>query len=530
MQYSTIFRYLFLGIFNGFVVYLVPLTIAFESWFLLIITIIITLLVNLTYATNRLKPLKWITPGMIFLLSFVVFPAAYSFYVSFTNWSTGHILTKQQAIERLEDLTYTKDDQRGIEFDLYVLQDQNLEYYFLADLDSENLLFGKAVQENEFNEIDFATHEPSFKNPNGEIFIPDNLYLLSGKEQIANSSQLQELSLLVDKNTRIQLYNISVFGASSGRLLSAQQKYSYSAETDILYDNVNDSACTLGNRGNFICNGQTIDPGWRINVGAENYQRIIDDERFRGPLKIVTLWTFQFAFFAVFLTFFVGLLLSVSLNKDKLKFQKIYRSIYILPYAIPSFISILVFKGLLNPDFGLVNDWFGPLYELFNIEPINWFRTKESSRAAVLLVNTWLGFPYMFLITTGALQSIPNELLEAAKVDGATPRQSFWRITFPLLLVAISPLLIGAFAFNFNNFTLIFLLTSGGPPIVGADVAVGYTDILISFTYDLAIAGGRGYQFGLAASVTTIIFLIVLFISAVSFRYSKRLERVYGNL
>ena len=76
MQYSTIFRYLFLGIFNGFVVYLVPLTIAFESWFLLIITIIITLLVNLTYATNRLKPLKWITPGMIFLLSFVVFPAA----------------------------------------------------------------------------------------------------------------------------------------------------------------------------------------------------------------------------------------------------------------------------------------------------------------------------------------------------------------------------------------------------------------------------------------------------------------------
>ena len=82
---------------------------------------------------------------------------------------------------------------------------------------------------------------------------------------------------------------------------------------------------------------------------------------------------------------------------------------------------------------------------------------------------------------------------------------------------SISPLLIGAFAFNFNNFTLIFLLTSGGPPIVGADVAVGYTDILISFTYDLAIAGGRGYQFGLAASVTTIIFFIVLIISAISF-------------
>ena len=511
-------------------IYLVPVTIAFESWFLLTIIIVISLLINLTYLTSRLKPLKWITPGMIFLLSFVVFPAAYSFYVSFTNWSTGHILTKQQAIERLEDLTYTKDDQKGVEFDLYILQDQDLDFYFLADLAPDNLLFGKAIDEEEYSQVNYATHEPSFKDLNGNISIPDKYYLLSGKEQIANSSKLQELSLLIDKNTRVQLYNISVFGASSGRLLSAQQKYSYNSETDILYDNVNNLACKLGNRGNFVCDGQTIDPGWRITVGTENYQRIVEDERFRGPLRIVTFWTFQFAFFAVFATFFVGLLLSVTLNKDSLKFQKIYRSIYILPYAIPGFISILVFKGLLNPDFGLVNEWFAPVYELFNIEPINWFRTKASSRAAVLLVNTWLGFPYMFLITTGALQSIPKELLEAAKVDGATSRQSFWKITFPLLLVSISPLLIGAFAFNFNNFTLIFLLTGGGPPIVGADVAVGYTDILISFTYDLAIAGGRGYQFGLAASVTTIIFLIVLLISAISFRYSKRLERVYGNL
>ena len=530
MKFSTVIRYLFLAVFNAFVIYLIPVTIAFESWFLLTIILIISFLINLTYLTTRMKPLKWITPGMIFLLSFVVFPAAYSFYVSFTNWSTGHILTKQQAIERLEDLTFTKDDQKGVEFDLYVLQDQNLEFYFLADLDSENLLFGKAIRESEYSQANYASHEPSLKNSSGKIVIPNEYYLLSGKEQIANSSELQDLALLIDKNTRIQLYNISVFGASSGRLLSAQQKYSYDAQTETLYDNVNNLSCSLGDRGNFVCDGQNIDPGWRITVGTENYQRIVEDERFRGPLRIVTFWTFQFAFFAVFLTFFVGLLLSVTLNKDSLRFQKIYRSIYILPYAIPGFISILVFKGLLNPDFGLVNDWFAPVYELFNIEPINWFRTKGSSRAAVLLVNTWLGFPYMFLITTGALQSIPSELLEAAKVDGATSRQSFWKITFPLLLVSISPLLIGAFAFNFNNFTLIFLLTSGGPPIVGADVAVGYTDILISFTYDLAIAGGRGYQFGLAASVTTIIFLIVLLISAISFRYSKRLERVYGNL
>ena len=135
----------------------------------------------------------------------------------------------------------------------------------------------------------------------------------------------------------------------------------------------------------------------------------------------------------------------------------------------------------------------------------------------------------MFLITTGALQSIPKELTEAAKVDGATGIQSFWKITLPLLMVSISPLLIGAFAFNFNNFTLVFLLTGGGPPVVGSEVPLGWTDLLISFTYKLAISGGRGNLFGFASSVTIIVFAIVLIISAVSFRYTKRLERVYGN-
>ena len=172
----------------------------------------------------------------------------------------------------------------------------------------------------------------------------------------------------------------------------------------------------------------------------------------------------------------------------------------------------------------------GPLYELLDIEPIKWLKTKDSARSAVLLVNTWLGFPYMFLITTGALQSIPKDLIEAAKVDGATGLQSFWRITFPLLMVSISPLLIGSFAFNFNNFTLIFLLSGGGPPIIGSEVSVGWTDILISFTYKLAISGGRGNLFGLASSVTIIVFAIVLLISAISFRYTKRLERIYGNI
>lgn len=528
MKTSSIIRYVFLAIFNAAVFYTIPLSIAFEAWFLLSLIILNASLVNIVYLTNRFKPLKWILPGMIFMISFVVFPAIYNTYVSFTNWSTGHILNKSQAIQVLEDRTFTPEDQQDILFDLYVLQNQELDFYFFADIDENNLLFGKALTDDELFSSDFAKHEPSLK-VNGELNIPNGFVLLTGKEQIANAEALQDLSLVIDSSTRAKLFKISVFGASTGSLSSTLQLYSYNSENDSLVNNATNTICPSVD-DNFECNGEEIDPGWRIYVGGENYEKLFSNQRIRGPLNIVTKWTFQFAILTVILSFFVGLLLSIILNKENLKFQRIYRSLFILPYAIPAFVSVLVWKGLLNPDFGVINNWFAPIYEMFEIEPIKWLKTKESARAAVLLVNTWLGFPYMFLITTGALQSIPKELIEAARVDGASGIQSFWRITFPLLMVSISPLLIGSFAFNFNNFTLIFLLSGGGPPVIGSEVAVGWTDILISFTYKLAISGGRGNMFGLASTVTIIVFGIVLLISALSFRYTKRLERVYGNI
>jgi ABC-type sugar transport system permease subunit len=130
----------------------------------------------------------------------------------------------------------------------------------------------------------------------------------------------------------------------------------------------------------------------------------------------------------------------------------------------------------------------------------------------------------MFLVCTGALQSIPSDLTEAAAVDGATGLAAFRRITFPLLLVAVAPLLIASFAFNFNNFNIIYLLTEGRPPIPGSDA--GRTDILISYTYKLAFAGGRGADYGFASAVSFIIFLLVAGISAYSFRFTKAFEGV----
>ena len=116
MTLSKIFRYTLLAIFNALIVYSVPLALTFESWFFLSLILVIGILLNIVYFTDRFQPMKWILPGMIFMLSFVVFPAVYNTYVSFTNWSTGHILTKTQAIGVLEDRVFTPDDQKAVSY------------------------------------------------------------------------------------------------------------------------------------------------------------------------------------------------------------------------------------------------------------------------------------------------------------------------------------------------------------------------------------------------------------------------------
>ncbi|MGI8513710.1 MAG: ABC transporter permease subunit, partial [Acidimicrobiia bacterium] len=167
--------------------------------------------------------------------------------------------------------------------------------------------------------------------------------------------------------------------------------------------------------------------------------------------------------------------------------------------------------------------------EAVGIPGPDWLGNQWWVLVAILLVNLWLGFPYMFLISSGALTSVPIELQEAARVDGASPFKVFRSVTLPLLLVSTAPLLIGAFAFNFNNFVLIFLLSAGGPPLSGYDVPVGASDLLISFTFNLAQGAGRGNQFALASAVIVIIFVVLAVSAATSFRLTKRLEEIYGG-
>ena len=237
----------------------------------------------------------------------------------------------------------------------------------------------------------------------------------------------------------------------------------------------------------------------------------------RKPFLRVFTWTFAFAASVVLFSFALGLFLAITLDKKGMRLQRLYRSLLVIPFAVPGFLLLLVWQGLLNDDFGVVNR--GILHA-----SVPWLFDPTWAKVSVILVSTWLTFPYFFLVSLGALQSIPGELIEAAKVDGAGAWQQFRKVTLPLLLVAVAPLLIASFAFNFNNFNNIYLLTGGGPatdqPIAGA------TDILISYTWKLAFAAGKGADYGLASAVAVVIFFIVAGISTLGFMRTKALENL----
>ncbi len=269
-----------------------------------------------------------------------------------------------------------------------------------------------------------------------------------------------------------------------------------------------------------------LSPGYRVNVGFDNFTRFIEDPALRGPLVDVFVWTVMFAILSVLSTFVVGLFMAIVLNDPLIPARPIIRSLLIIPYAIPGVIAIVVWRGLLNQNFGLINNF---LFDLAG-ERIPWFADPWWAKFAILLVNLWLGYPYMMLVCSGALQAIPSDIYEAASVDGASTYHKFWNITLPLLLVTVGPLLIASFSYNFNNYLIIEALSGGNPPIPGSPVTAGYTDILISYTYNQAFGGGRGADFGYASAIAIVIFALVGVVTLFQYRFTRTWEEVGENV
>jgi len=478
-----------------------------EEWLLVGIVLAVTVLLNVVYLRPGWLPAKYLAPGLVFLAIFQIFVVVYSGYIAFTNYGDGRNGSKDDAIETIL-ITAQERVPDSPTYRLTVLE-QFGEYFFLVTDPEGEVLLGSSDQPLE-RVTDYGT------DSTGKADSVPGFTTLTFNDLLGNQRAITDLAVQVSDDPNDGALR-TPDGSSAYLYLSNLE---YDAETDTFIDR-SGTVYRDGGDGAFVSEGgRELTPGWTINVGFDNFVTAFTTENIRGPLISVTIWTFAFATLSVATTFALGLFLAIVFNKPLMRGKKIYRIIMILPYAFPGFLSGLVWLGLLNEDFGYVNQ------VIFQGASIPWLTDPWLAKFSVLLVNLWLGFPYMFLICTGALQSIPEELTEAATVDGARPWAVFRLIKFPLLLVSVAPLLISSFAFNFNNFNIIYMLTGGGPRDVTAGVDAGATDILITLVYKVAFGEGTGRDYGLASAFAILIFLIVATVSIISFRQTKALEEL----
>jgi arabinogalactan oligomer/maltooligosaccharide transport system permease protein len=478
-----------------------------SHWVAAALVIASTVGIDLVYLSRKAwtMPLKFMIPGLVFLIGFQIVPILYTVLVAFSNYSTGHVLGKQDAIRQIE-ITSLQPPPNGAQYDMAPARDASGNLVLIL----HNPATGKAYVGTKKG----LTPLPSSSVKVGALGVTaaTGYKVIKGAQLFTLDQQLQNFEVPIKgSSAAIQPQGVSQAVELEPTLRYDPQRDEFTRISDglVFRDNGRGSFVAANNPAN------ELEPGWKANVGFRNFSRILHDPTVRSPFVSVFIFTFVFAAATVFLSFALGLFLAIALDKPGMRFQKVYRLIVVIPYAMPGFVSLLVWAGLLNDDFGVVN-------RIFHTN-IPWLFGAYTARLTVILVSVWLTTPYFFLVSMGALQSIPSDLYEAARVDGGGGWQIFRRVTLPLLLVAVAPLMIASFAFNFNNFNTIYLLTGGGP-YTGSSSIAGNTDILISYTYKVAIASGKGSDYALASAFTIIIFFIVALISGVAFYRTKSLE------
>ena len=532
--------------------------------------VILTALVLIDFFIFNPKayPYRYTIPALIFLFLLVLYPIYFTIKTAFTNYGTGHILTREETFERLlydPNFTYVLEE-KPVRFKIFVVYKDGLpteDFMLILKINGKLYISGIPIptkrrgreillRESKLVLIDSSkikidgkiveiypwtssleniemistldkTYKPLYMLDNPELEKNSYFFSLLMQKYLIQSEFLKPedettYGFKIDKDGRWKvfpidrLYRLTYIGNKLS-ILNTKTNKPLIEEKGSFYD-----IDEQGNK-NFII-------GYTDFVGFENFTRILTDERISGPFFRIFLWTILWSLFTVLFSFSIGLSFALILNNKKLKGRNLYRTILIIPWAVPYFISVLTWRnGIFNETYGILNKIILPS---LGLNTIKWFNDPFWAKVTCLIVNIWLTFPYMMTVSLGALQGIPEELYEVSAIDGAGKWNRFWKITFPLLLAVVAPLLISSFAYTFNNFTLIFLLTAGGPPIVGATTPAGHTDILISYVYKLAFYG-RGQEFGFASAISILIFFLVAGISFLNFKLSGAFEEVRGE-
>jgi arabinogalactan oligomer/maltooligosaccharide transport system permease protein len=466
----------------------------------------VTALIFYVYLSKRSVPAKYLLPGTLFLIAFQVLPVLFTLSTSVTNHGDGHRGDKEQAIAAIEAASVSRSE-GGSDYTLTVAARGDAatgELVFLLTGPDGAVYAGTAEELVPLNgaETDAA----------GKVTAAPGLTVLTAAEVGRRSAEVDELTVPTGEGTGIRSSGLS--SAYEGRAARV-----YDSGCDCVTDSATGTVYTADDEtGSFVsADGERLSQGWRVGVGADNFLRFLTDPSVSSSFFAIFTWNLAFAAGSTLLVFVLGLAVALTLHTGRpLRGRRLYRVLVVLPYAMPSLAMLLLWRDMFNADFGLVN-------RLFGLET-DWFGDPWTARGVLLLVNLWLGFPYQFLVATGALQAIPRELVQAARIDGAGAWQAFRAVTLPLLMTAMAPILVSTFAFNFNNFNTVWLTTEGGP-FPPDDPTAGATDLLITYTYRLAF-GEAGAQYGVAAAGSVFIFLIVTVLSVVSLRRGASLEGV----
>ncbi len=496
------------------------------------------------YTSARAYVYRYMFPGLAAVAIFVLMPLAYTFYLGFTNYGSKNLLTFERVTEDFLSQTYRPD--QGVDYDVKLIGDGR-EFRLLlteqvadasssmSDEDFDKLVAGDTTAlQPTASAADASAASAASAAPKPKQFVTKDALALKtpkildvkvlpveqadvnitnvlGDREFSERQQaLDGLKIVLPDGSIVRKTGFSTFGPK-------EAQYRKNADGSITNVQTSETLRPDFDKGFYVSDStkQNQIPGFRTGIGFENYKQIFTDPKFSQPFIAIFVWTVVFSALTVLFTLSIGMFLAVLLNWESLRFRAVYRMMLFLPYAVPGFISILVFKGMFRNQ-GEINM---VLNMLFGTGTINWLGDPILAKLMVLLVNTWLGYPYMMVLSMGLIKAIPADLYEASAIAGAGPLTNFFKITVPLIVKPITPLLIASFAFNFNNYVLIALLTAGRPDFLNTDTAAGHTDLLVSYTVKLAFESTQ--QFGLAAALSTVIFVLVAVLSVLNLKLTK---------
>ncbi|MDR3432449.1 MAG: maltose ABC transporter permease MalF [Rouxiella aceris] len=501
---SQAIKWLAIGLLACLTGYLIVLMYAQGEYLFAVLALLLSSTGLYIYGNRRAYSWRYVYPGLAGMSLFVLFPLICTIAIAFTNYSSTNQLTFERAQSVLMGREY--EGGKALSFALYPAGDRW--QLTLTSSDNSEVLVSPPFAFNASSPQTLTMlpqAAPAGDKAGLRVITQNRLALGQLMAKLPDGEMLRMSSLHQFSGTQ-PLYQ-----------LNKENQQLTNAQTGVVYRPNKETGFYQAINAQGEWQAEKLSPGFTVGIGWKNFLRVLHDEGIQKPFLSIFVWTIVFALLTVVLTVAVGMVLACVVQWEDLKGKAVYRILLILPYAVPAFISILIFKGLFNQSFGEINLM---LNALFGIKP-SWFSDPWTAKGMIILVNTWLGYPYMMILCMGLLKAIPDDLYEASAMDGATPMQNFFCITLPLMIKPLTPLMIASFAFNFNNFVLIQLLTNGGPDMLGTTTPAGHTDLLVSYTYRIAFEGGGGQDFGLAAAIATLIFLLVGMLAIVNLKASR---------